>query len=398
MCQKIEGNCFGSIIVSFTSYPPRIGGVHKVVESLFKQSVQADEIILYLSLEEFPDAEECLPDTLRELIGKRGFRIEWVEGNLRSHKKYYYALQAYSDDTVITVDDDVIYAESMISDLVRECRRFPQAVAARRVRIVLKSGNGLESYQKWDGNLEEYAGIPRMDICAIGVGGICYPPGIVNERWFRKDVMSSVAGKQDDLWLKYNEVMDNVPVVHVRPSQKDIPFDSTEDDCLSISNVLYGGNDRCASALLERMIAENKDCYERWFQCLMNWDQYAEKKKEYCRRLLQKDMDRARGMPVYCYGAGICAEYLLDQLSALQLTGAITSIIVSDRTGNPAELNGIMVRQLDEIDREKPFGVIFGVSESNRRLIETTALKEYAYCPIELNDWALTEYFNMISG
>ena len=81
------------IIVSLTSYPPRINGVHKVVESLYRQSVKADEIVLYLSLEEFPEAEEELPATLRALIGKGGFRVAWVHGNLKSHKKYYYALQ-----------------------------------------------------------------------------------------------------------------------------------------------------------------------------------------------------------------------------------------------------------------------------------------------------------------
>ena len=40
------------IIVSFTSYPPRIKSVHRVVESLYRQTVKADEIILYLSLED----------------------------------------------------------------------------------------------------------------------------------------------------------------------------------------------------------------------------------------------------------------------------------------------------------------------------------------------------------
>lgn len=41
------------VIISLTSYPPRIKGVHKVIESLYRQTVLADEIILYLSNEEF---------------------------------------------------------------------------------------------------------------------------------------------------------------------------------------------------------------------------------------------------------------------------------------------------------------------------------------------------------
>ena len=76
------------IIVSFTSYPPRIKSVHRVVESLYRQTVKADEIILYLSLDEFPKVEAELPEKLRRMIGQGGFRIAWVCGNLKSHKKY----------------------------------------------------------------------------------------------------------------------------------------------------------------------------------------------------------------------------------------------------------------------------------------------------------------------
>ena len=53
------------IIVSLTSYPPRIDSVHKVVESLYRQSVPADAIVLYLSLDEFPQAAASLPGSLR---------------------------------------------------------------------------------------------------------------------------------------------------------------------------------------------------------------------------------------------------------------------------------------------------------------------------------------------
>lgn len=385
------------LIVSLTSYPPRIGCVHKVIESLFNQTVKADEIILYLSLEEFPNEEEDLPDVLRKLIGKKGFRIEWVKENLKSHKKYYYALQQYREDTVITVDDDMIYAETMINDLIREYRRFPYAVSARRVRIILRQDDGLESYSKWDGILDEYAGIPRMDILAIGVGGICYPPRTGNEDWFRKKEMMSIAGEQDDLWLKYNEILDHMPIVYALPLQKDIVIDCTRGECLFRTN-LYGGNDNCVGNLLEMMRARDYGCYESWFQNLMYWKEYAERKRKYYENIVRADFDKVQDLPIYFYGAGIIAEHLLGQLCELRLIDAITAVLVSDRIGNPSELKGIVVRQLDEIDKEKRFAVIFGISETNRYQVETTVLKGYDYCTIELNEKAITKYFNIIRG
>lgn len=385
-----------SLIVSLTSYPPRIDRVHRVVESLYQQTVQADAIILYLSLEEFPRAEDDLPDQLRVLIGKKGFKIEWVEDNLKSHKKYYYALQKYRDDTVITVDDDTVYAESMISDLVRGCRRFPHAISARRARIVLKCGHGLEGYRKWDGNLEEYADIPRMDLCAIGVGGICYPPGAGSENWFRKEDILAIAGKQDDLWLKYNEIMNYMPVVYVPPSQKDIQVDGAKENGLFGFNI-NGGNDRCAGALLKRMKIENPGEYEKWFQNLMSWEEYAVQKKRYYSGILKADFDKAKGAPVYLYGAGARAKYLLDVLSDLYLANEITAVIVSEQADNLTELDGIEVRQLDEIDTGECFGIIFGVNDSNRRQIEA-ALEGYHYYPVELNMQVIVKYSNIVGG
>ena len=85
MAQKIR--------ISFTSYPGRIYSVVKVVESLWLQTMKADDIVLWLSEEEFPNKDKDLPEQLRNMLGQNGFRVEWVSDNLKSHKKYYYALQ-----------------------------------------------------------------------------------------------------------------------------------------------------------------------------------------------------------------------------------------------------------------------------------------------------------------
>ena len=80
------------IIISLTSYPARIHLVYKVIKSLMNQQEKADEIILWLSILEFPNQTDDLPENLRCMIGENGFHIEWVKENIKSHKKYFYAL------------------------------------------------------------------------------------------------------------------------------------------------------------------------------------------------------------------------------------------------------------------------------------------------------------------
>lgn len=269
-----------NIVVSFTSYPPRISTVHRVVESLYQQTMPADEIILYLSLDEFPEMESDLPDTLNRLNGQKGFRIEWVQGNLKSHKKYYYALQNYKDAVVITVDDDTVYAKTMINELVESHKRFPDAVSARRVRMIIKNSEGLEPYGKWEGEtyLDEYADIPRMDLCAVGIGGILYP--VFNrDHWSDKKMIFEMAEEQDDLWLKYNEIIDHIPIVYTKSSQEDITIEDSQIDRLSFNNLYGNGNDKCMYELCVLLKEQDEKGYREWFQKLMTWDEYLIEKR-----------------------------------------------------------------------------------------------------------------------
>ena len=374
------------IIVSFTSYPPRIKSVHRVVESLYRQTVKADEIILYLSLDEFPKVEAELPEKLRRMIGQGGFRIAWVCGNLKSHKKYYYALQEFQDAVVITVDDDKIYAETMICDLMESYKRFPDSVSARIARIILKRSETLEQYVKWEKEekIEECKDVPRMDLCAIGAGGVCYSPRLVNKNWFHKETIMKVAGDYDDLWLKYSEIISNIPVVYTKPSQKDITIDDSQICRLSANNLYGSGNDKCISKILVLLKERYADCYEKWFSNLMTREEYLMEKKKYYAGVFNTVFDKVGNMPVYFYGAGKTARHVLRILADLGLTQRITAIVVSDKAGNPSGLYDLQVKSLSELDTSRKFGVIFGVDEANQKEI-MDRLTAYNYQNIELD-------------
>lgn len=381
------------IIVSLTSYPLRIGGVHNVIESLYCQTTPADEIILYLSLEEFPEAEADLPETLRRLNGQKGFRIEWVRGNLKSHKKYYYALRQYKDAVVITVDDDIIYAETMISDLIESHKRFPDAVSARKVRLIMKCDGVLETYSKWprEKYLDECIGVPRMDLCAIGSGGICYPP-MSREHWFDEEKILKTAGEQDDLWLKYNELVDNIPVVYKNPLQKDITIEDSQINQLT-SNNLYGGrNDRCIHELSALFREQDESGYQKWFRNLMIWDEYIIEKKKYYSGVYNAVFDNLGGMPVYIYGAGIMAGYILMILADLGVVQRIEAIIVLDKSRNPSDFYGLQVKSLSEINQDKEMGVILGVRTENRKEV-MNILTGYNWQMIELDMRIIALYY-----
>lgn len=75
-------------------------------------------------------------------------------------------------------------------------------------------------------------------------------PRLVNENWFHKETIMKVAGDYDDLWLKYSEIISNIPVVYTKPSQKDITIDDSQICRLSANNLYGSGNDKCISKIL----------------------------------------------------------------------------------------------------------------------------------------------------
>ena len=85
-CQII--NIYGkNIIVSLTSYPPRIQYVYITIKSLLKQTLKPNIIILWLAKSEFPNKNNDLPNTLLSLRKYR-LKIEYYEQNIKSYKKF----------------------------------------------------------------------------------------------------------------------------------------------------------------------------------------------------------------------------------------------------------------------------------------------------------------------
>lgn len=95
------------LIVSFTSFPARINNVWQVVECMKRQTLQPDKILLWLSKEQFP-TEDSIPETLLNRRDEQ-FDIRMVDGDIRSHKKYYYSAKEFPDALIFLIDDDIYY-------------------------------------------------------------------------------------------------------------------------------------------------------------------------------------------------------------------------------------------------------------------------------------------------
>lgn len=228
------------IIVSLTSYPKRFDNLHLVIKSIMRQSMKPDKIILYLG----DDSDEVnLPPKLRKLE-KKGLTIVRYPENLKCHKKYFYAMQEYPQDIVITVDDDLLYEKHLIRLLIESYRKYPEAISAKRVHRMTKDVNGkILKYNEWEFECTSIKE-PSMELFATGCGGILYPPHCMGELTFDKKLFSEKCMNADDVWLKFMQILNRTPVVYVA-GRYNLPMlvKGSQKENLNSSNVAENMND-----------------------------------------------------------------------------------------------------------------------------------------------------------
>lgn len=226
------------LVVSLTSFPARIDRLWLVIETLLRQTYKPDMIVLWLSKEQFSSLE-MLPTNLLKLQA-RGLQIELRNEDLKSHKKYYYALQEYPNDIMITVDDDVFYNTHLIAHLVECYNLFPDCICCTNSKVMTYANNALLAYNKWD-IIKKYF-VPTYDTIPIGIGGVLYPVGALNENVLDKDAFMKNCPNADDIWLKTMGLINNRKAVQTIYQSAYLPVLSKQNETLC-SNNLQGGND-----------------------------------------------------------------------------------------------------------------------------------------------------------
>ena len=187
-----------NITVSLTTYGPRIEIVYLTIESLMQQGLKADRIILCLAKSEFSEVD--LPIALKNQR-ERGLEILFCDEDIGPYTKFYYTLQKYPDDILITVDDDFIYPNDTVDSLYRAYLKGPKFIHCNRAHQMLLTKSGcLLPYNKW--NFDKAPNEATFCTFPTGVGGVLYFPGSLDDAVLDKKTFLKLAPNSDDVWLK----------------------------------------------------------------------------------------------------------------------------------------------------------------------------------------------------
>lgn len=236
--QHSIGNVFQKgLIVSFTSFPARIDTVWLVVESILRQTVKPEMLILWLSEDQFP-TEDSLPKELL-LQKKRGLEIRLCSGDIRSHKKYYYSMLNYPNYDLVTIDDDFFYPSTLIENLLanRDGRRV---VAHRCLKINIRNEH-LAPYETWGQHLG-YSKASLRNFATSG-GGTLFPAGTLHPDVLDRELFLKLCPAADDVWLFFMALINGTETIKTDLSPLYLPILNENKFALSHSNVGESQND-----------------------------------------------------------------------------------------------------------------------------------------------------------
>ncbi len=206
---RASGNNVSGIIVSFTSFPERINEVWQVVKTIKKQSLLPEKIILWLSKEQFP-TKDSIPESLLQEVDSL-FEIRMVDGDIRSHKKYYYVAKEFPNNYVFLIDDDIYYPTDLIERTWNAHLKYPDAVICNYgYEMTYMTDGSLSPYLMWS-PLYKYT--IKKEIFFGSGGGTLFKPSSLYKDLTNIELAMSLAPIADDIWLNAMVNISNIQKV-----------------------------------------------------------------------------------------------------------------------------------------------------------------------------------------
>ena len=210
-----------TLIVSFTSYPPRIRFCYQVIRSLLDQSLDKSlyHIILVLAVPNFPNKEKDLPVSLVELVNSTNqVQIIWYDRDIMSHKKLIPTLKEFPNNPILVTDDDIERPYDWLQTFYKDHKKYPNDI------IIGASFYFLDIFQQFKETSIQQAHIEHNKTAGMvynfarpanGAGGTLYPPHtFITKEFYDEDLMMKISPTSDEMWQYVFNVIDGKTFRH----------------------------------------------------------------------------------------------------------------------------------------------------------------------------------------
>ena len=231
------------VVVSMTTHSTRVARVYRTLESIARGSAKPQRLLLWLGAQE---RKRPLPRTLQRLQ-QRGVEVCYAE-DVGPHTKYfpYVCSQARHRVPLVTADDDMWYPAFWLERLWKAHQRDPDHVHCYRARRVQLGHGRLLPYETWPFMDDDR---PGPTVFATGVGGVVYPPALLDRLREQGPGFAQCCPEADDLWLHASTLRHGFEARQLSPEVMEFEtMPATQSIGLQNRNVGLSQNDVQAAA------------------------------------------------------------------------------------------------------------------------------------------------------
>jgi len=236
------------LIVSLTTIPERIHKVYLCTETLLRQSIKPDYIILWVSEAIQQDNVPCI--LMRQK--NRGLQIRFCR-DIGPYTKIIYTLKEHPESIIVTIDDDFYLPRDWLKMLFESYLKEPQYIHCYKpIQITMESDGQLKPKKEWV-NCLPLAMEPSFHIFPEGYAGVLYPPGSLHDEVLNEEVFTRLCPLADDIWLKAMSILNGVCCKNVKwpNSGKYTVINGTQSKALRKINDLQNKNDEQIKAVFD---------------------------------------------------------------------------------------------------------------------------------------------------
>ena len=194
------------IIVSLKSSKVRFKNLILSLESIFNNTMKPSKIVLTILKDDF----FFFKKKLKKLIKKNKLELLVTDIDLKSHNKYFEVMKKYRDYAIITIDDNIIYANDLIESLYNSYLNNPNCIHARCVGKIMIKNDKVLPYEEW---LKDYTFEfnPSFYLFADSKRGVLFPPNILNiSNENINDIYKCL--EDEDIYIKYLSRKRNIKI------------------------------------------------------------------------------------------------------------------------------------------------------------------------------------------
>lgn len=223
------------LIVSLTSHSVRIKNINRTVFSILGGTFSDLKVVLTL----YKDDVKLITPEIQNLIDGGFIELIVADKDLGPHLKYFYVMQKYRDLPILTIDDDIMYRQTMVEEMYNEYLKHNCVIAQKCFEILHDKNKLIIDFPRWCNFITQRA-YPTHMIFATGVGGILYPPNCFKlDDSFIPEILDSKY--DDDFYLKDLEVRNDIKIYATKHRYEDL-YAKVLDDKETQSIALWNSN------------------------------------------------------------------------------------------------------------------------------------------------------------